>query len=308
VLWLVGRHLSGLAGRDLALRCAHGRDGGERRTERKRGLTGESSSRWAGALTRTSNDQWSRGLRNLMDRKSSLERAIGSIEERLSIAVGARRGRLRGYPSQGERFQKQRRLQVLRRQLEEVRARLEAGRISVTRGGRRLVRLRQNLEAAGLSELEWRERWEAERLFLTADGEADKAWGNETIRWHPEEGWLEIRLPTPLAELANRAHGRYRLSCQVSFPHRGDQVAAQAVSGAVRYDISYDSERRRWYLDASWQMARPAVPLNSQTRSSITVSRHHAAAVVIGRRSLGHGARRRPDVTETHRRMLGLTR
>ncbi len=32
-------------------------------------------------------------------------------------------------------------------------------------------------------------------MFLTADGEKDKAWGNETIRWNPDEGWLEVRLP-----------------------------------------------------------------------------------------------------------------
>ena len=92
----------------------------------------------------------------------------------------------------------------------------------------------------------------AERWFITADGEADKRWGNETIRWHPDEGWLEIKLPGPLAQLANRPHGRYRLSCPVAFPHRGDQVAAQAASGAVRYDITCQPERDRWYLDACW--------------------------------------------------------
>jgi hypothetical protein len=32
-------------------------------------------------------------------------------------------------------------------------------------------------------------------------------------------------------------------------------------------------------------------PLNESTRGSVTVSRHHAAAVVIGRRGLGHRAR-----------------
>ena len=53
---------------------------------------------------------------------------------------------------------------------------------------------------------------EAARLFLTADGEKDKAWGNETIRWNPGEGWLEIRLPAPLAHLANRPRSRYRLT------------------------------------------------------------------------------------------------
>ncbi len=52
-------------------------------------------------------------------------------------------------------------------------------------------------------------------LTSTPDGEKDKAWGNETIRWHPGEGWLEIRLRAPLAHLANRPHGRYRLSWPV---------------------------------------------------------------------------------------------
>jgi IS605 OrfB family transposase len=78
-------------------------------------------------------------------------------------------------------------------------------------------------------------------------------WGNETIGWHPIEEWLEIKLPAPLAHLANRPHGRYRLSSQVSWPHRADEVAAQATSGALGYDISFDPAKRRWYIDASWK-------------------------------------------------------
>jgi hypothetical protein len=42
-----------------------------------------------------------------------------------------------------------------------------------------------------------------------------------TGRWHPDEGWAEIKLPVPLAHLANRPHGRYRLSCPVAFPLPG---------------------------------------------------------------------------------------
>jgi hypothetical protein len=44
--------------------------------------------------------------------------------------------------------------------------------------------------------------------FITADGEAGKPWGNETIRVHPDEGWLELKLPAPLAHLGNRPHDR----------------------------------------------------------------------------------------------------
>ena len=123
------------------------------------------------------------------------------------------------------------------------------------------MRARLNLAEAGLTEDQWRERWDSARLFLTADGEKDKAWGNETLRWNPDEGWFEVRLPAPLAHLANRPHGRYRLSCEVRFEHRGDEVAAQAATGAVRYDISRDPVRGRWYVDASWRTpARPARP------------------------------------------------
>ncbi|MBO0682620.1 MAG: hypothetical protein J2P45_05645 [Candidatus Dormibacteraeota bacterium] len=450
VLRRVGVNLGGLASGDLAERCARGRAGaGDGRRERKRELTPASSSRWAGAITRTSNDQWQRGWDNLCDQRFGLGRAIGAIEARLRVPVGERHGRIRGYANQAERFQKQRRLQILKGRLVQVETRLATGHLSVTRGGRDLARLRQNLEATELSESEWRERWEAARLFIVADGEADKAWGNETIRWHPKARWLELKLPAPLAHLANQPHGRYRLSCQVSFSHRESDLAAQAEGGAVRYDIRYEPNRGRWYLDASWQppersvpelgevlsagvlgvdlnaghlavwaldpdgnprsgpqsvalalegfpastrdgrlrraisalialagqaqvkaiaiedldfadarqagretlgrgkrgrrrrrqvaglptacfrerlvqmcanaglwvvAADPAytsrwgeahwrAPLDQQTKASTTVSRHHAAAVVIGRRSLGHRARRRPGVTGSHQRM-----
>jgi len=62
VLRAAGSHLGSLAGRDLAARCAEGRLDAKgkaaSRARRKRALTAESSSRWAGAITRTSEDQW----------------------------------------------------------------------------------------------------------------------------------------------------------------------------------------------------------------------------------------------------------
>ena len=76
--------------------------------------------------------------------------------------------------------------------------------------------------------------------------------GDLTIRWNPGEGWLEVRLPATLEHLANRPHGRYRLAAPVAFPYRGQEVTAQPASGAVRYDISYEPGKDRWYLDASW--------------------------------------------------------
>jgi hypothetical protein len=125
------------------------------------------------------------------------------LQQRVQAPVGGKAGRVRGYPTKAERWAKQRRLQTLTARLAQVDARLATARVSVARGGRQLLRLRQHLAAAWLTEQQWRQQWTAERLFLTADGKADKAWGNETIRWHPEEGWMELKLP---AHLPGRLH------------------------------------------------------------------------------------------------------
>jgi IS605 OrfB family transposase len=272
VLRSVGKYLGSLAGADLAVRCSQGRLDAEGRAEsrkdRKQALTASATSRWAGAITRTSEDAWGLAERNLQAEARSLRARAGRIRRRVAAEVGGRRGRRRGYASEAERWAKQQRLQTLTARLAQTEARLAVGRVSVCRGGKRLARARHNLQSAGLDEDRWRQSWQAERWFITADGEKDKTWGNETIRVHPGEGWLEIRLPAPLAHLANRPHGRYRLSASASFAYRDDEVAAQAASGAVRYDISYDSGRRRWYLDASWKTPRPEP-------ASLEELRHH---------------------------------
>jgi IS605 OrfB family transposase len=203
----------------------------------------------------------------------------------LAVGVGERRGRQRGYASGQERFEKHRRLQILERRLGAVEGRVADGRVSICRGGRRLARTREQLEAAGLTDTAWRERWVASRLFLTADGEADKAWGNETIRVHPDEEWLEIKLPAALAHLANRPHTRYRLSCPVGFPYRGDEVAAQAASGAIRYDLSHDPGKDRWYLGASWKTAQRDTPTLQELRGhpvlAVDLNAGHLAVVAV---------------------------
>jgi hypothetical protein len=194
---------------------------------------------------------------------------------------------VRGYGSQAERFQKQGRLQHLEARLARVEQRLAAGRVSVCRGGRRLAKLRHALDRDDVprTEAEWRGRWQAARLFVTADGEADKSCGNETIRMHPEAGWLELRLPTPLAHLANRPHGRYRLRCPVTFGYRVDQWAAQAVSGAVRYGLWCDPARGRWYADASWRRTARPVPsleeLRRQRALAIDLNADHLDSWVL---------------------------
>ena len=255
------------------------------RAARKRALTAESSSRWAGAITRTSEDQVRLAGQNLRAEKASLQARIRRVEARLAVPAGGRSGRTRGYATPAGRHGKVIRLHVLKARLAKTERQLAAGTVSVVRGGRALLRKRSSLTAAALTGERWRAEWESARLFLTADGETDKAWGNETIRVHPGEGWLEVRLPAPLAHLANRPHGRYRLSCPVAFAYRGDEVAAQAASGAVRYDISHDPASGRWYLDASWKTAPAPAPSLEELRRhpvvAVDVNHGHLAAAAV---------------------------
>jgi IS605 OrfB family transposase len=289
VLRTLGVHLGSLAGKDLAARCAErrldARGRAQSRAVRKRALTAESSSRWAGAITRTSEDQVRLAEQNLRAEGTSLQARIRRIEARLAIQAGSKSGTMRGYATAAERHAKAVRLQSLQARRARVERQLKAGAVSVVRGGKTLLRGRGSLARGGLTEAQWRERWESARMFLTADGEMDKAWGNETIRWHPDDGWLEIKLPAPLAHLANQPHGRYRISAPVAFRYRGDEVAAQATGGAVRYDIHRDVVRGRWHIDASWKAAPAREPSLDDLRASpvvaTDVNHGHLAAAVI---------------------------
>ncbi|TDC90794.1 transposase [Actinomadura sp. 7K507] len=261
VLREVGAHLGSLAGRDLKARCEagaeHDSDGW---AARKRELTGGSSARWAGSITRATHDQWALARRGQLAHLKSLEAGIAVIERRLSVPVGQKgtRRAAGGYRSRREWFAKSRRLHALKDRLAAVRADWDAGRVRVARGGRRLLNNRHNLDAAGLTEERWRARWEAGRRFCQADGESGKRYGNETIRVTPD-GEVSIRLPAPLAHLANAPHSRYILTARVRFAHRGDEWADRICADrAVAYRIHHDPDRGRWYLTASWQ--RPTIP------------------------------------------------
>ena len=256
VLRLVGAHLGSLASKDLKTRC---RDGLEHSTDtwaaRKRELTAESSSRWAGAITKATHDQWALARRGQAAHVQCLEAGITTIRHRLSLPVGEKGSKRApgGYRSTHEWFHKTRRLHVLEERLDQVQADREAGRVHVVRGGKRLLGTRHNLEQAQLTEDEWHERWEASRWFLQADGESGKRFGNETIRITPE-GEVSIKLPAPLADLSKARHGRYVLTAKVRFPHRAQEWADRVEANrAVAYRIHYDVQRGRWYLTASWQ-------------------------------------------------------
>ncbi|MFB7931594.1 IS200/IS605 family accessory protein TnpB-related protein [Streptomyces sp. NPDC056039] len=257
VLQLVGAHLGSLASKDLKARCADGLEhSSDTWAARKRELTAESSSRWAGSITKATHDQWALARRGQAAHVQSLEAGVVVIRHRLSLPVGAKGTKHApgGYRSASEWFHKSRRLHVLEDRLNHIRADREAGRVHVVRGGKRLLNTRHHLDAAHLTEAQWRTRWEAGRWFLAADGESGKRFGNETIRITPQ-GEVSIKLPAPLAALANAGHGRYVLAAKVRFPHRGQEWADRVEANrTVAYRIHHDTGRGRWYVTASWQI------------------------------------------------------
>ncbi|MEU9456471.1 hypothetical protein [Streptomyces sp. NPDC048277] len=290
VLTLVGEHLGRHQRADLAARVRTGTVPAKQtgRAGRKKQLTAVSSSRWAGAMTRASEDQYQLSMRCLRDERAGLQRRIRTIEQRLAVASGQKHGRVRGYVDQDERWRKQRHLSKLQGRLTVVEQQIEQGRPSITVGGRKLAGTRHRLAEAGMTAADWRKQWRAARLFLTADGESGAPHGNYTITVDPTDGSVTLVLPEPLRHLANAPRGRYRLACTVTFHHhRPEWLDRVGANRAVRYDIVYAPARDRWYLDASWSTSTTAAPTPEEIRASggrllaVDLNADHVAAIVL---------------------------
>ena len=152
---------------------------------------------------------------------------------------------------------------MLQARLAGVDRRLAAGTVSVVRGGKALLRKRaqpgrrradRGAVAAGVGvgpAVPDRRRGEGQGVGQRDDPLEPRPGlaGDQTARPARSPGEPAAR-PLPAV-----APGR--------FAYRGEEVAAQAATGAVRYDISCDPARGRWYLDASWKAApAPAAPLD----------------------------------------------
>jgi hypothetical protein len=276
VLDEVARHLGRLRGTDLAQVCRPAppvarmsKTGRVQQNQRKRSLTTLSSARWANAII-AANDAQYRVSRDAQSRQiADLYAAIAAIERRLTQptadtltrAERAARKRNRspkGYPTQAERFQKQRRLQSLRAKLGRVTADRSNSRVRVTAGGRRLAKTRHNLQP-GLTAAKWREAWDATRWRIEAVGSGDEPFGNLTITVTPD-GEVSIRLPRPLEHLANARRGRYVLSGMARFAYRQDEWLTRITGGKpVSYTITRKPGRAGVYLTAAWA-TKPETP------------------------------------------------
>ena len=298
----IGDFLGGLYRRELAHRISLGdldHDAhNEWRAQRKQALTAQTSSRWAGSITRAVNDQYQLGMRGLRDYVTQLNAAIETLSARCALRPGElepedtttgkngkrsrKKKRRRGYATASERFSKTRRLAILRDELAAAEAQLAAGNPSLVMGGKKLWRNRRNLEAAGLDEQQWRELWDAARRFLTADGESSRVGGNDTIRVD-HTGALQVKVP---GALVAKYGSHLRISSSVSYPHRGDEWAKRVADrNAVRYDIVVDPRRGRWYLHASWKISMPAPPELAELRQGrvlgVDLNSGHLAVAVL---------------------------
>jgi hypothetical protein len=287
VLHALGDHLNHLASRDLAARCRLGTR--HRRKDwaiRKRALTGECSSRWAGSITSWNNAVWELAWANQARHLSQVRAAINSTKTKLARPIlsgperhqqihnerQAARAEARsarrleaGYRSRAEHAVKRQRLRRLEEAERQVAANHKAGRVSIVRGGRRLAKNRLHLAKMGLTEQEWVQRWQASRWFLYARGETGTPFGNPTIRTTPA-GIVLIHLPKPLAHMANAPRDRYLLAARATFHYRSDEWTEQVVNRrAVAYMINFDPDRQRWYLRASFTPT-PPVPVSWRTR------------------------------------------
>jgi IS605 OrfB family transposase len=292
VLDLVSEHLGRLRRADLAQVCQpvaveSGADGDARRrvrrdrlNARKKALTAESSARWANAIIAANDDQY-RLARDAQHRHlTGLRAAIVTIEKRLAQPTAdtlipeqrrqRRKAKLpKGYPTQAERFAKQRRLQVLRAELARVTADLESGRVHVVEGGKRLAKARQHLNAAGLTEAEWRQQWDCARDRIEAKGSGDEPFGNLTITVTPG-GEVSLRLPKPLEHLANAKHGRYILSGTAVFSYRADEWLARITGGkSIAYTITRKPGRAGRYLTASWATPSEAISVGDEPDTDV---------------------------------------
>lgn len=270
------------------------------RTQVKRELTSQASSRWAGAITRTAIDSYHLGMRGLVAETTMLRAAAATITARMAVPVGERdeTTRVRGYANEVERFQKSRRLAALRDRLTEAEARLQAGRPRIVAGGGRLWRARHHLEAAELTVPQWGQQWRDRRMFLIADGESGAKHGNETIRVTPD-GVVTVKIPTALVEEFGVTHLTFTTPVPMA-THRGQERRERVSANlSVRYDIHRD-ERGRWYLDASWrsgvQHVASLAVLQQQRTLGVDLNAGHVDAAVIDASGNVVGVPQRLDV------------
>ena len=257
VLSEYGRFMGHLCNRDL-VRALDGISTDERRNL----LTDLCSARLAHTVTSYTNQLLNSSFVNRARHINSLRRAIRHMIARLKAPQKDfyAEDEPRPYPNSIVRGQKLVRLnakqQLLAKLVAEVKAERASktlsgtqrrSRLHIVRGGHPLWEKRQNLAAAGLTKSEWRELWDAKRMFIRAIGSKDEGCGNSTIQVDPDKGTCRLLLPATLRHLSNTPGGKYYiLDATVEFHNRVQEwrdrldknPTGKGVTGAITYTIT----------------------------------------------------------------------
>ena len=127
----VGALLGALYRCDLVTRLSQGKLDAKGKAEsrrvrsrrvRKKDLTAGSSWRWAGSITRATQDQYDLGIRALTAERDMLVGASAKLSEPIAAPVGGGTGKIAGYRSQAEWHAKTRRLAQLKARLAVARS------------------------------------------------------------------------------------------------------------------------------------------------------------------------------------------
>lgn len=284
----IGMFLGALQREDL-VNLLHRMSNGDDKAwaERKRDLTVESSARWAGSMTRVSHDLYDTAMRNLQAYVLTLQTKVNILRTRTSLAFNSCdvKTRVKSYSNKHDKAWAKRRLAGLEHKLTEAENKLKTGKPSIVVGGRSLFRNRFNLDTTGCTLTQWGRQWAAKRMFLTADGETGKHFGNETV-WVDGQGFVHIKVP---AGLTHKYGTHLTLTTPVEFAHKSEIHKDRILTNhAVGYTISYDPSNGRLYLTASWSIPVPDfMPLPAHLRSmrhlAVDLNADHIAAWVVDR-------------------------
>lgn len=278
-------HLSSLRRKDLAERSRLAKNHTPQDfARRKRELTSESTSRWAGSITRTNNDQYAFARRGQLMNIQGTRAAIRAIEARLAVPCGQKpqtvdgAKQARGYKNQHEHAMKRSRLQALKSRLSALEADYANGIVHVVDGGKHRLKKRANTQNVE----QWRTEWDAERAWIRANGSKGELFGNQTFPIAPD-GTVSIRLPEPLVHLANSRNGRFALAAPVKFSYRANEWVDQVSAGkAVAYTLAKSSKNGGWYLTASWTQDVKELPEIVHKRTlGIDLNADHIAGWVL---------------------------
>ena len=158
-------------------------------------------------------------------RLDDLQRRIARAERQ--IADTAEHGR------QGQIHQKKRRLANLRHRLSALEADIEAGRVRLCFGSKRLWRKQRNLEANGYaSHQEWLRDWQDARSdeFFVLGSRDETAGCQLCVAAVADDGTLTLRLRMP--DCLAGQHGKYLVMRGVWFVYGHEQVLAALQSNA----------------------------------------------------------------------------